>query len=301
MEGWLLLHRKLGDSALWLEEPFTRGQAWVDLLMLAQHSPSHIRVQGMKINLKRGDVGESEVTLSLRWKWSRGKVRRFLEEIEKDGMVKKETSKMADRRKSVITICNYDSYQVFKKENGTGDGTSDGTGDGQATGRRRAGDGTGSTNDNECTNGKEVKAFCAEPQKDEVQAPAKSECSDSIGIGDEKPQEEKSKPRTKASLDLEVLPQVLRRDVILAFVESRKALRKPLTQRALLMCCKDAMRCQELHGIDPNDAMERAIGKGWMTCDPEYFSSQKKPGKPSTGSDKHGGFSEKDYGTGGLI
>ena len=171
MEGWLLLHRKLGDSALWLEEPFTRGQAWVDLLMLAQHSPSHIRVQGMKINLKRGDVGESEVTLSLRWKWSRGKVRRFLEEIEKDGMVKKETSKMADRRKSVITICNYDSYQVFKKENGTGDGT----GDGQATGRRRAGDGTGSTNDNECTNGKEVKAFCAEPQKDEVQAPQQTE------------------------------------------------------------------------------------------------------------------------------
>ena len=93
----------------------------------------------------------------------------------------------------------------------------------------------------------------------------------------------------------------MRKDVILAFVESRKALRKPLTQRALLMCCKDAMRCQELHGIDPNDAMEKAIGKGWMTCDPEYFSSQKKPGKPSTGSDKHGGFSEKDYGTGGLI
>ena len=301
MEGWLLLHRKLGDSALWLEEPFTRGQAWVDLLMLAQHSPSHIRVQGMKINLKRGDVGESEVTLSLRWKWSRGKVRRFLEEIEKDGMVKKETSKMADRRKSVITICNYDSYQVFKKENGTGDGTSDGTGDGQATGRRRAGDGTGSTNDNECTNGKEVKAFCAEPQKDEVQAPSKSEHSDFPGIVDEKPQDKKSKQRAKASLDLDGLPQDLRRDVILAFVESRKALRKPLTQRALLMCCKDAMRCQELHGIDPNDAMERAIGKGWMTCDPEYFSSQKKPGKPSTGSDKHGGFSEKDYGTGGLI
>ena len=45
----------------------------------------------------------------------------------------------------------------------------------QATGRRRAGDGTGSTNDNECTNGKEVKAFCAEPQKDEVQAPQQKE------------------------------------------------------------------------------------------------------------------------------
>ncbi len=110
-----------------------------------------------------------------------------------------------------------------------------------------------------------------------------------------------TRPKRVNALDLEVLPQALRRDVILAFVESRKALRKPLTQRALLMCCKDAMRCQELHGIDPNDAMEKAIGKGWMTCDPEYFSSQKKSGKPSTGSDKHSGFSEKDYGAGGLI
>lgn len=151
-----------------------------------------------------------------------------------------------------------------------------------------------------CTNTL-LKAFCAEPQKDEVQAPSKSEHSDFPGIVDEKPQDKKSKQRAKASLDLDGLPQDLRRDVILAFVESRKALRKPLTQRALLMCCKDAMRCQELHGIDPNDAMEKAIGKGWMTCDPEYFSSQKKPGKPSTGSDKHGRFSEKDYGTGGLI
>ena len=81
MDGWLILHRKLGDNPLWLDEPFTRGQAWVDLLMLANHSPGFIHVQGMKISLMRGDVGKSENTLAARWKWSRGKVRRFIEEL----------------------------------------------------------------------------------------------------------------------------------------------------------------------------------------------------------------------------
>ena len=198
-------------------------------------------------------------------------------------------------RGMIITICNYDKYQDIKNYESRTETDIESDNE-TATKPHDKG-----TNDNECTNDKEVKTFCSEPQKDEVQAPSKSEHSAIHDIVDEKPQDEKSKPRAKASLDLDGLPQDLRRDVILAFVESRKALRKPLTQRALLMCCKDAMRCQELHGIDPNDAMEKAIGKGWMTCDPEYFSSQKKPGKPSTGSDKHGGFSEKDYGTGGLI
>ena len=137
MEGWMLIHRRLGDSSLWLDEPFTRGQAWVDLLMLANHTDGFIRVQGMRVNLKRGDVGVSEVTLSTRWQWSRGKVRRFIEELENEGMVKKTSHKTTDRRKNVLTVLNYETYQDVKKPNDTGDSTGDSTGDGQATDRRR--------------------------------------------------------------------------------------------------------------------------------------------------------------------
>jgi len=35
MEGWIRLYRKMQDNPLWTSEPFTRGQAWIDLLMIA--------------------------------------------------------------------------------------------------------------------------------------------------------------------------------------------------------------------------------------------------------------------------
>ena len=35
MNGYIKLHRSLMDNPLWTEKPFSRGQAWVDLLMLA--------------------------------------------------------------------------------------------------------------------------------------------------------------------------------------------------------------------------------------------------------------------------
>jgi hypothetical protein len=57
--GYIKLWRRLKDSDLWLKEKFTRGQAWVDLLMLANHREGHIRKRGIRIDLKRnGMVGK---------------------------------------------------------------------------------------------------------------------------------------------------------------------------------------------------------------------------------------------------
>jgi hypothetical protein len=139
-EGWLKLHRALAQHELWLAEPFTRGQAWVDLLMLANYRPGSIRVQGVKIELERGDVGWSEVALAERWRWSRGKVRRFMGEMKSDGMVAEKRDTGRDTRKHVITIINYDKFQISDDGRGTGDGTGNRTGDGTGN---RTGDGTG--------------------------------------------------------------------------------------------------------------------------------------------------------------
>lgn len=137
MEGWLKLHRSLAFHNLWTSEPFTRGQAWVDLLMLANHAPGIIRKQGLRIDLERGDVGWSEIELSTRWKWSRGKVRRFLDELKTDHMITRktvqDTDEKQDKRKFVITIVNYNKYQIPGSSNDTSDDTGDRTGDGQAT------------------------------------------------------------------------------------------------------------------------------------------------------------------------
>lgn len=112
-EGWISLHRKLQDNPLWYSESFTRGQAWVDLLLLANHEYGYFYKRGVKIEIQRGQVGMSELGLSERWKWSRSKVRKFLKELEKEQQIEQQKSNVTQ----VVTIINYDLYQ--KKEQQT--------------------------------------------------------------------------------------------------------------------------------------------------------------------------------------
>lgn len=108
-EGWIKLHRKLSEDPQWLKEPFTRGQAWVDLLMLANHDKGYIRVRGNRLDVLRGQVGWSEQALSRRWQWSRSRVRKFLSELEK---LEHQIEQQKNNISSIITIVNYESYQT---------------------------------------------------------------------------------------------------------------------------------------------------------------------------------------------
>lgn len=92
---------------LWLSEPFTRGQAWVDLIGLATHENQYFYVRGVKVELIRGQVGWSEPKLSERWKWSRTKLRKFLKDLEKEQQI----IQHKDNITQVVTIVNYEIYQ----------------------------------------------------------------------------------------------------------------------------------------------------------------------------------------------
>lgn len=133
MQGWIKLHRILAESDLWLSDKFSRGQAWVDLLLLANHRPGSVRVRGIRISLQRGDVGLSEVALSKRWRWSRGRVHRFLDELETDERI----STKRDNKISVITILNYCDYQGYLAGSSTSESTADSTANGQQTDSKR--------------------------------------------------------------------------------------------------------------------------------------------------------------------
>lgn len=110
MEGWIKLHRKIIKSELWTCEPFTRAQAWIDLILLANYEPGFFYLRDHKINVERGQVGWSELKLAQRWKWSRTKVRKFIKDLEKEQQV----IQQHNRSTSIITIIKYDEYQ--KKE-----------------------------------------------------------------------------------------------------------------------------------------------------------------------------------------
>jgi hypothetical protein len=105
--GWIKLYRKLSDNKLWTSQPFTRGQAWVDMLLLANHKDGCIYVRGNRLDVLRGQLGWSQLSLAGRWGWSRGKVKRFINELEIDQQIVQQNSHLS----TIITIINYDEYQ----------------------------------------------------------------------------------------------------------------------------------------------------------------------------------------------
>lgn len=142
MSGWIKLHRAITDNPLWDAEPFTKAQAWIDLLIHANFSDNQIYIKGQLINVKKGQQARSELTLAKEWKWSRGKVKRFLSQLKNNGMIEIKTSHLT----SIISICNYSIYQEGGTTDGTSVGTADGTTDGQLT-----------VHSKECKERKEVK------------------------------------------------------------------------------------------------------------------------------------------------
>ncbi|WWU65192.1 hypothetical protein QJR26_03395 [Clostridium baratii] len=107
VEGWLKLYRSIKDHWLWEDKPFSRGQAFIDLLLMANHKDNKILFNGELVEVKRGSRITSLRQLSEGWGWSTKKTKKFLELLEKDKMIKVKT----DNKKTLITIENYSIYQ----------------------------------------------------------------------------------------------------------------------------------------------------------------------------------------------
>lgn len=106
--GFIKIFRKLADNPLWLQKPFSDGQAWVDLLMVANHKPGIISKRGQRVKVERGQVGYSVKGLADRWGWSRGKVDRFLIYLEGGHQIEQQKNNVT----TLITLTNYETYNV---------------------------------------------------------------------------------------------------------------------------------------------------------------------------------------------
>jgi len=131
--GYIKLYRSASSSDLWLSDPFSRGQAWVDLLMLANYADGFLRSRGQRIEVKRGQVGWSVVKLAERWSWSRGKAIRFLNELEREQQIEQQKSNVT----SLITIVNYEYYQSSDTADDTASDTANVQQTVQQTGSKR--------------------------------------------------------------------------------------------------------------------------------------------------------------------
>ena len=105
--NYFFVNRDLLSSDRWLAEPFTRGQAWIDLFGLAQFEKGFFRVRGIKVDVERGQLAYSQITLAKRWRWSRDKVRRYLKELEINGDIIQQNNEVT----TLITIVKYNIWQ----------------------------------------------------------------------------------------------------------------------------------------------------------------------------------------------
>lgn len=105
--GWISLHRQIQEHWIWNDKPFSYGQAWVDMLLLANHTDNKFLFGSELVTVSSGSFITSELKLMDRWGWSKSKVRRFLMLLENDSMIVKKT----DRKKTTITIVKYSDYQ----------------------------------------------------------------------------------------------------------------------------------------------------------------------------------------------
>lgn len=49
--GWICLHRKIQESWLWELKPFSKGQAWIDLLINANFEDKKALIAGQFENI----------------------------------------------------------------------------------------------------------------------------------------------------------------------------------------------------------------------------------------------------------
>src|SRR5699024_1503083 len=113
MHGWIKLHRRIQNHWIYQEDRvFSRYEAWIDLIMMANHAAKRILVDNDLISVDKGQLITSIRRLCDKWKWSNTKVINFLKLLEQDSMIKFES----DTKKTVINICNYNLYHDTENE-----------------------------------------------------------------------------------------------------------------------------------------------------------------------------------------
>jgi hypothetical protein len=103
---------------------YSRCEAWIDLLCLAQYKPARINNKGEVVTLLVGQLMGARSYLAGRWNWSEDAVRWYLKTLENHGMISRQsldnsenhTQQAPSKRNNqcnVLTISNYNKYQFI--------------------------------------------------------------------------------------------------------------------------------------------------------------------------------------------
>lgn len=109
-EGYIKISRKFFSSETWeAARTFSECEAWLDLIQSARFDatqPATVGIGGRNVTWSRGQYPASIRFLANRWRWGNQRVRSFLEDLKKKGMITTDDSQGVN----VITLVNYEKY-----------------------------------------------------------------------------------------------------------------------------------------------------------------------------------------------
>ena len=122
-EGFICISR--GIRAHWVWKNPVYFKRWAELIMMANYDNREVSFSCHRLMLQRGQLAVNLSYLSKTWNVSTQAVLKFLVKLEVSRMV----TRVVDDKVTVITICNYDRYQL--KMGTVVDGSVDGVVDGE--------------------------------------------------------------------------------------------------------------------------------------------------------------------------
>lgn len=116
--GYIHLFRKIRNHPDYpsnCDEVFNKAMAWIDIILEASGVERTVRHRDCDVFLKRGQLLFSQRYYSQRWKWTRKKVRCFIEEAHRRAQTR---AHLGAHRITILTILNYDIYNPLKSREG---------------------------------------------------------------------------------------------------------------------------------------------------------------------------------------
>jgi hypothetical protein len=112
MNGFILLYRSIFDH--WVSNDNKYFFRWCYLLAHAAYKRKIIYFEGVEFIQERGQVISSQRKLAFKWGTNNDGVKDFLNKLKKSDMV----TYVRKGKATIITICNYDRFQIALKDDG---------------------------------------------------------------------------------------------------------------------------------------------------------------------------------------
>ncbi len=113
-KGWISLHRKILDNPILTRgRAYSRFEAFVYMLLKANHKDNKAVIGNQLIKIKKGSFLTSQKKLMKEFNWGISRLRAFLKLLQDDGMIVVKSNAIS----TMVTINNYSDLQGMQNGN----------------------------------------------------------------------------------------------------------------------------------------------------------------------------------------